>query len=323
MNIRKYKIELSISKKSIVRPGITLPELLVAMFLVGILMTSTFYVFSNFFKASISQERYTLEQSDTQAGAQFLKWDIFMAGYGMPSSQLPISSSDNTGENSSDVLTLTSISFGPSGNEGRWTYIISLVSATNQILVRRWNDPDQDVAINDYITLLSPTKGQVGLEAYKVTNRQTATGPAGEDAWLLTLDNNVSSALNFVFVLGDSSGAQSVTYSIQNGNLMRDSTVFMPGVVDFQVAFWVDTDGDRIQDAGEIYNDLSLLASNPQYRDNIKLARISIVTASRAQENYVFSKDTITTENNTISTSALGTNFRYDTWQSIMNPRNL
>ena len=42
------------------RSGITLPELLVAMILVGLLMISVFYVFSNFFKASISQERYTL-----------------------------------------------------------------------------------------------------------------------------------------------------------------------------------------------------------------------------------------------------------------------
>jgi len=201
-----------------------------------------------------------------------LKWDVFMAGYGMPESQLPISPSDNTGENSSDVLTLISTSFGPSGNSGKWTYIISPASATNQIMVRRWNDTDQDMAIGDYVTLLSPTKGQVGLASYKVTNRQTATGPSGQDAWLLTLDNNVSSALNFVFSLGDSNGIDSVIYYIQNGNFMRGSTVFMPGVVDFQVAFWIDTDGDRVQDAGEIYNDLSLLASNPQYRNNIKLS---------------------------------------------------
>jgi len=305
------------------RSGITLPELLVAMILVGLLMISVFYVFSNFFKASISQERYTLEQSDTQIGGQFLKWDIFMSGYGMSNATFPMSTSDNTGENSSDVLTLVSTSFGPSGNAGKWTYVISPASATNQIMVRRWDDADQDVQIGDYITLLSPTKGQVGLDVYKVTNRQSATGPSGENAWILTLNNNVSSALNFVFVLGDSNGVDSVTYSILNGNLMRDSTIFMPGVVDFQVAFWIDIDGDRTQDAGEIYNDLSILTSNPQYRDNVKLIRVSVVTASRAQEGYVFSQDTITTENNTISTSSLGQNFRYDTWRNIMSPRNL
>ncbi len=305
------------------RAGITLTELLVAIVLVGLLMIGTFYVFSNFFSASFSQERYTLEQADTQVSAQFLKWDIFMTGYGMPASQFPISVQDNSGENSSDILTLMSTSFGSGGNEGKWSYILSPVENSTQITVRRWNDPELDIDEGEYITVLSPTKGQVGASVYQVTDRQTATGPAGQDAWTLTLNNIISTSLNFVFVVGSPTGPGTTIYYIQNGNLMRDSTVFIPGVVDFQLAFWIDTDGDRIQDAGETYNDLSILAANPQFADNVKLIRVSIVTATSGEENYVFSLDTIRTENNVLDVSSIGRNFRYDTWRNLVHPRNL
>ncbi len=303
--------------------GVTLPELLVAVVLVGILISATLYVFSSFFSASLSQERHTMEQSDAQVGGQFIKWDVFMAGYGIPGGQLPISSQDNVGENGSDVLSLASAAFGPSGNAGKWSYILAPVTGANNILVRRWNDPDQDIAEGDYIIILSPTKAQVGLPVYQVTDRQTAVGPAGQDAWLLTLSNTVSTSLNFVFVLGDSSGPQTVTYSIQNGNLMRDSTVFMPGVVDFQIAYWVDIDGDKVQDANEIVNDLSVISGNPSLIDNIRLVRMTIVTAVRGGEGYLYPADTIVVENNVLDLAGIGRNFRYDRWQTIVKPRNL
>ena len=305
------------------RKGISLPELLVAMVLVGLLLSATFYVFSAFFSKSLGQQRESLSQADAQVGSQFLKWDIFMAGYGMPASVIPISNQDNAGENGSDILTLQSVAFGPSGRSGKWTYMLAPATGTNQILVRRWNDPTQDITVGDYVIILSPTKVQVGLPVYQVTDTATAVGPAGQDAWLLTLDNIVNSALNFVFSVGSASGPQSISYYVENGNLMRDSVVFIPDVVNFQVTFWIDLDGDKKIDPGEEVNDLSAVTYNPSLLDNIKLLKVYIVTATRQPEGYSYPQNQIVVGNQTINVDELGRNFRYDLWQLLIKPRNL
>jgi len=305
------------------RSGVSIPEMLTAMLLVGLLMTTTFYIFSTFFSASMSQQRQTMEQSDTQVGTQFIKWDIFMAGFGMPGDVQSIGAIDNSGVNNSDILMVSSTAFGPGGNTGKWSYMLIPTSGTNQITIRRWNDAAQDVAVGEYIVVISATKGRVGLPSYQITNRQSATGPAAQTAWLLTLNNTISSSLNFIYVLCCPTGPATTTYQIQNGNLMRDTTVFIPGVDDFQVAYWIDTDGDRIQDVGETYNDLSILAMNPQFVDNIKLARLTVVTATRGNKGYRFSQGSITVENHTQTLSLDRRNFRYDMWQNLINPRNL
>ncbi len=303
--------------------GITLPELLVAMVLVGILMTATFYVFSSFFSASLSQERRTLSTADAQIGGQFLKWDIFMTGYGIPIDSMPISLQDNVGENGSDILTLISIAFGPTGNSGKWTYVISPIGGSNQMLVRRWNDPQHDVQIGEYVTFLSPTRTRIGLPYYRITNRQSASGPSGQDAWLLTMSSPVNSSNNFIFVLGDTISATTTTYYVQNGNLMRNKSVFIEGVADFQVAFWVDIDGDRNEDVGEIFNNLPTLLASPGILSQIRLIRLSILTAAKATENYYYPDQTITIENHNFDVEQFGRNYRYDIQRNIMNPRNL
>ncbi|RKZ34496.1 hypothetical protein DRQ33_02015 [bacterium] len=305
------------------REGITLSEILVAMILIGLLMTTTFYVFSTFFARSLAYERQALSQADTQLGVHFLKWDLFMTGYGIPTNVIPISSSDNTGENGSDVLTLQSVAFGSSGNPGRWSYMLSPVEGTNQIIVRRWNDAEQDIVINDNIAILSPTKGQVGFSVYTVTDTTAAIGPSGQPATILTLDNIIQSAINFVFVVGPSGGPVSVNYSISNGNLMRDTSLFMTDVANFQITFWIDSNGNRQIDAGEMHNDLSAVTANPSLLDNIKLIRLSIVTATREEENYIYPQDTIIVGNQTIDVENLGRNFRYSVWENTIKPRNL
>ncbi|MCD6594842.1 PilW family protein [bacterium] len=312
-------------KKSILhnRNGISLPELLVAVILVGMLMSSTFYVFSTFFAKSLTQERQTLSHADTQVGTQFIKWDMFMAGYGIPSNVIPITCSDNTGVNGSDVLTIQSVSFGMSGNTGKWSYILSPVSGSNQITVRRWNNPDNDLTKDDYIIILSPIGTQIGFPVYQITDTTSAIGPAGQDAWILTLNNVVYSSLNFVFKVSNAAGPAAVTYSIQNGNLARDSTLFISDVVNFQVTFWIDTDGDRQIDAGEMYNDLSAVISNPSLLDNIDLMRISIVTATRGEQNYYYPQDTIYVGNQSVNVENIGRNLKYQVWESTIKPRNL
>jgi len=315
------KINLNIPLKN--RKGISLGELLVAMVLIGLLMSATFYVFSSFFAASMSNERQAHAQSDVQVGAEIVKWDVFMSGYGCPASVIPIQSFDNAGEENSDILCMQSVAFGLSGNPGKWSYMLSPVQGLNQIVIRRWNDVAEDITVSERIVIISPTKGQVGMPFYNVTDTTRATGPAGQDAWILTLDNTIQSSLNFVYVIGSGSTHDTTIYGISNGNLMRDNMVFMPGVINMQISYWIDIDSDKRLDFGETFNNLTIVELEPRLLDNVMLMRMSLVTATRGEESYIFAFDTLQVENTTIYIDSLGRNFKYDLWENAINPRNL
>jgi hypothetical protein len=311
------------------RAGISLPELMIAMLMVGILMTATFYLFTNFFKITLAQERKTSVNSELQSSAQFLKWDLFMTGFGMNATTLPITAADNAGQGGSDRLTLRSVSFGMNGTNAKWTYILAPVQRSTSVVVRRWNNTTDDIAIGDYIAVLTPAKRNVGLPTYRVTGRTSTTGPSGQPAWQLTLSSQISTGLNFIFQTA-TTGPQSVVYQIQNGNLMRDTSLFIPGATDFQIAYWVDLDRDNVEDGGEVSNNLNALINNISLIQNINYVRFSIVSAAKGTEKFIYQNPTLTVENHTINTNlnVTGTdttrrNFRYDVWTSVVKPRNL
>ncbi len=306
------------------RCGMSLTELLVAVILVSILMSATFYVFSSFFATSLSSERRTMAQSDFQASADILKWDIFMSGYGMPSTTLPMSSNDNTTQNNSDSLTLRSMGFTMEGGTGRWTYMLSPSINSNQILVRKWPNATDNITKGDRVVILSATKARVGNAFYVVNETTSAVGPTGQAAYLLTLNGTVRSTANFVFATGNTTGNPFMaTYTVRNGNLLRNGQIFIRDVVSFQVSYWIDRNGNRVQENGEIFDNLAVVQANPKLADNVLLMRLTVVTATRGEQTFVFPQDSMEVENSVLNFNNLGRNFRYDLWQNSARPRNL
>ncbi|MCD6125226.1 hypothetical protein J7J62_08675 [bacterium] len=303
------------------RDSMTLTEILVAMVLVGVLLSATFYVFSNFFSATFSHEKVSLEQVDIQVATDFTKWDIMMAGFGLPSQEMPIEITDNGGYNGSDIVTLRATSFGVGGKRARWTYILSPSVGVPQITVRRWDNRD-DLVVGDVITILTPTGQRVGMPRYRVVSLTPTIMPDSTHAYIVQLDNIVSTGRNFVFPLADTSGEEVVTYSLSGDTLYRNNDAFVSNVADFQVSFWLDLDGDRQQDSDEIVYDLSSVISNPSLIKNIRLVKLNVLTATPQAQSYVTPFDSIVVCNNVVHVSDIGEHKRYNIWESSVCPRN-
>ena len=302
--------------------GLSLTELLIAMVLISFLLLGTFYMFSNFFASTLASQKTTVEQSDIQVASQFIKWDILMTGYGLARNVVPITITDNSGENNSDIITLRSTSFGLGGDRGKWTYIMQTISvSSNLITVRRWNNED-DIDTNDYITILSPLKTKVGAPVYQVVAVTETITTDSIPALILQLNQYLTTSKNFVFASTDTSGYESIVYSLNNGSLLRNDNVFLEDIADFQMSLWIDDDGDRRIDSGERYYDTSPVYSNPALIPKIRLTKVVSLTATQGDQNYRFGLDSIKVENNVINTDAVGRNKKYDLWESNYNPRN-
>lgn len=305
------------------RKGVSLVELMVVVVLVGILLTGATYLFITFLSGSLSRESETAVHSDTQASLGSVKWDLLMTGFALPIGNSPLDVSDGTGPNGSDQITLHSGYFGDQQNGGRWSYILAPALGTNTIQVRRWNDTERDIQMNDYIIILTPVKEQIGASILTVTNRESSTGPSGEDAYDLTLSASVSTSMNFVFALPGSTLVSDIVYALSNGKLMRNGTPILSNVEDFQAAYWVDIDQDHREDSGEWFNDLSVLSSHPEYENRIRLVRLNIVSATKGEKAYINPQTSITVENNTRSLSGVERNKRRSLWTSYAEPRNI
>ncbi|MFP4458220.1 MAG: PilW family protein [Candidatus Zixiibacteriota bacterium] len=300
--------------------GITIVELLVSMLVIGILLSLATYIFVNFISTSFSQERQTSAQSNVQSVMQQIKWDILMTGYSVSADQIAIEAGNGTGPNNSDVLTLKSLWFGVDEG-GHWTYVLDPVSNNTTVNVRKWNDPDLDIQAGDEIIFMTSTKRKLDNQTFEVVSRDTFTHVSGVSGFKLTLNNPISTSMNFLFNV-NSTGTdelQEVVYRLQDNVLLRDSIPLMDDVTDFQVAYWVDQNDNQIQESTEWHDDLSVVEANPNLRDNIRLIRLNLLVSSRGESNY-HKEETFTLEDNTITPNP---NMKHKPWMQFANPRNL
>lgn len=313
------------------RLGMSLPEVLVSIVLVGLLLTFTFYLFTSFFTSSFSEERKTLSQTDVQLALFHMKWDILMAGFGVERDAQVITCVNGVqAQDYSDIISLVSCAFGSAvpgytatGTLGRWSYILAPATNSMQLYVRRWNDSQEEINKLDYIVVLSPDKYRIGATIYQVTNIQSATVD-GIPAWNLTLNAPITTGRNFVYVTYMNAPVANVSYSINNGNLMRAGEVILEGAEDLQFLFWVDTDGDGIQDSGEIFENLSVLLSNPALIHNLKLIHIFLATSTKESEEYINPQTSLVVGPHTKDISAPAMRKKkYTVWPVMIHPRNL
>ncbi|MBN2544060.1 prepilin-type N-terminal cleavage/methylation domain-containing protein [bacterium] len=302
--------------------GITLIELLVVLTLSSLLLSSILYLFSTFISKSVGQEKLVASNTETQNILNYIKWDILMTGYALPSDRLPISVTNNTGYKSSDQMTLRSLLFRSEMETGAWSFLLSPATGSNTILVKRWDDPNVDFVIGDKIILLTPTRRQIG-GVFTINDRTNAVGPKGEPAWLLTLDNTVFAAQVFAFSVADSNIVSEIEYKIQDGDLMRGSEVIAKNVENFQTSYWVDLNENLRQDAGEIYNNLDFLATQPTLAGRIKMIKIHLLVKSLGEKGYTYTADSLVIADNTLAFSADDMAYRRRLWETQMLPRNI
>ncbi len=300
------------------KKGLTIIELLVAMVILTILLSSATYLFVNYISTSLSQERVATMQSDVQSVLAQIKWDILMTGYSVSSDQFAVESENGTGPNNSDKITLRSLWFGVEDG-GHWSYVLDPVAGSSTINVRRWNEPRIDIEIGDKLILLTSTKQKLIEQMYEVTARDTFTHTGGIPGYELTLDNPISSSMNFLFSTNGVTEITELEYRIDNGILLRDNEPILDNVEDLQFAYWIDENANQVQEPSEWHNDLTIVENDPGLSDNIRLIRLSLLVSSRGEQGYEVN-EIIAIEDNTITPNTQNVNRLYT---SIANPRNI
>lgn len=312
--------------KFIKRKGMTLVELLVALGIFSILSIVVLDVFTRQLSTSVKQRGISRLQTDFQSALALLKWDILMAGYGVPSSQNPI---DGTNSNP-DVLNLRSVD-PPVGGTGKWTFTLTANSGgggSNSIMVRRWNDARVDIGIGDRITAMPDTKEPIANFPAQVTNvdNQNYTTPNGDTipARVLTLDHPVSISKGiFIFALPQNTSDMYITYELQNGQLLRNGVPVINNVEDFEVGYWYDKNENYELDLGnnEWIYDISSLS--PTEREKIRLVRVKLVVLGERDENYVYPTNTIDVEGHSYTLTTEQRHYRRRIYTVNAKVRNL
>ncbi|KJU86989.1 conserved hypothetical protein, membrane or secreted [Candidatus Magnetobacterium bavaricum] len=165
--------------------GFTLTELVVTLFIMSAIMAATFASFLTLSKSFKNVSKLTESHMEDIAGLDIMRYDIEMAGYGLPRAYFPpdlgisyteaVSNttygtdpqtlndaptseprayvfSDNTGVNGSDVLAVKSLAVALTNVSEKWTFVY--YNGTSWVY-RLWNDPRYDFKNNDRVIFVS------------------------------------------------------------------------------------------------------------------------------------------------------------------------
>ena len=306
------------------RKGMTLVELVIALSIFAILSLAVLEVFTRQLSTSVKQRGISKLQTDFQSALALLRWDILMAGYGIPSSQNPLN-----GTNSNpDVLSLRSVD-PPVGGTGKWTFTLTSNSGaggSNTIVVRRWNDARVDIGRGDVITAMSDTKTPIANFPARVTalQNQVYIGPSGDTvpATVLTLNKTVSVGKGiFVFALPQNQNDMNIKYRLQNGQLLRNGLPVINNVEDFEVAYWYDENENYQVDDREWRWDISNLS--PTEREKIRLVRIKMVVLGERDMNYTYPHQNIKVEDHQYTLSQKDRHYRRRIYTITTKVRNV
>lgn len=188
----------------------------------------------------------------------------------------------------------------------------------NELIVRRWNDEREDIHNGDVIVIMTDRKGQVAPPV-TVNSRQSLTYN-NQDAYRLILSGNVQTAQgNFVFVVP---GGQipSISYWVRSDTLFRGNEPFLTGVEDFQVSYWVDLNGNGIEEAGERIMNPSGVSN---FTGLLRSTRISLVLVGSVDRNYTYPENQITVEDHTYSLTGIARNRRRRFYTLEVKARNV
>jgi hypothetical protein len=296
------------------RRAITLLELIVALGILSVLLTSVFIVYRNQMRTATTQQSISVLQTDIQQAFNIQKWDMLMSGYGVSANVAPIWSINKT--NAPDSLILRSTGFLIGGTT-RWSYVMDAMTGA-ELIVGRWNDEREDIHVGDVIVIMTDRKGQIAPPV-SVTAREAMTYN-NQDAYRLTLSGNVQTAQgNFVFVVPGGQ-FQTVVYWVRNDTLFRGNEPFLTGVEDFQVSHWVDLNGNGIEDVGERVMNPSGVSN---FTGFLRSTRVSLVLIGPVDRDYTFPDNQITVEDHTYTITGSARNRRRRFYTIEVKARNI
>ncbi len=284
------------------RAGFTLIELLVAS---GVLLVLAFYITSTFTtqqRTYVVIDQVTEAQQNSRALADAIELELRNAGYRVPDAAAICGADATNGPDTlvisdfwqvSDVdelfdrdpqLVLVDTPLGaPVTGLGIGATIAADSSTTLNVSAMNVDDAGTDFVQGGGIILMDRNDDSGNVACGTID-----TVPAGGGGLTVTLLQSfgpVGPQADLVAVPG-------IVYDVNNGQLRRNGVTLVNGVEDFQVAYFVDLDGDQGVSAGEYLSAAGAASYDPSTLDNAAMreVRVNLVLATRQDPNDRYSQ---------------------------------
>jgi type IV pilus assembly protein PilW len=344
--------------------GLTLVELMVTLVVVLVVIAAASTAYVQLFGSFKVQSKITDTQMDTLCGLELLRYDVEMAGYGLPFDMnsltyteataapanayndvpnvpRPFVFGDHNGTNSSDVLVIKSIVANLNSTTKKWSL---MYMEGGSCKVRNWGSTDLSFVHNERVIVLDD-------EARRLLPQPSSTN------WKLTYDNNCTGlpnptvGINIVYGINTDSDPSMpfnrVDYYLDTPDALpgrclpgsfvlyratinqsggaRNPQPLIDCVMNFQVAFGLDTNGDGGVDAWT--SGLTLTAA--QIRSRVRELRIFLLYHEGGRDDRFRFSGTLTLGD--AQTGALSTytpagdaaRYRWKVAKAVIKPMNL
>ncbi len=307
--------------------GMTLVEILVSLVIMMIVLGAIFSILNLQRTKAINVQSTTILQTDAEIAASLLRWDLFMAGYGIAPDRQSIVSYDNT--TAPDSVTLYGAGLAFEAKATNWTPVLQVARQSNKIIVYRFPEPSVNIGLNDRIIIVDQNKMLLDSNLI-ITQIDTTQYLGGEDsmpAFELTLSRSVNAPQGAIIFRTDSiTYFNGITYKVVGKTLKRGNDDFLENVEDIQFAYGIDLNDNGTFEANEWFNNLSDIPNYEPtllYRHKNAIRSTFVVLSNRRLNDYRYLADSITNENHSYNLSALDKRYKRKIVRAISWPRNL
>jgi len=309
------------------KKGMTLVEMLVALTIMMIVLGAVFSILSIQQTKALNVETTAILQTDAQVALTLLRWDLFMAGYGMTMDDASITSDNSTNE--PDKIKLRGVGLGFEADYTDWAPILQGVPGGNEILVYRFNDTMPDFQVGDILIIVDQQKRllESNCEILGITPITYETAGFTMNGLALTLNKNISVGKgNLVFRPDMNTYTNGIEYTLANKKLMRGDHIFLDNVEDVQFAYGFDLDMNGTIDDAEWFDDLTSVPGYTQhlfYTHKAAIRSTFVMLSERGLRDYTYPADACSLEDHIYTLSSLDKRYKREFVRAISWPRNL
>ncbi|MGB9720266.1 MAG: PilW family protein [bacterium] len=308
--------------------GMTLIELMVSLVILMIVLGAIYSILTMQQTKAINVQTTSVLQTDAQAALTILRWDLFMAGYGMGQNDEVFYPQNYN--NTRDSLGIRSMAFSFEASHANWSPVLEIAMNSDRIKVYRHEDAASNYSIGDRIGIISNKKSllDTGLVIQQI---DTTTYAAGEDT-IPALELHLSRPTNtgqgsVCIAYNDDCYFNGISYYINNQHqLMRGDEVFLENVEDIQFRYGIDENDNGIIDSMtnyvEWHHDLAGFNQIDLQRHLFVVRVTFVVMSERGLTDYHYPANSITIEDHTYPLNDIQRRFKRVIVQTIAWPRN-
>lgn len=308
--------------------GMTLIELMVSLVILMIVLGAIYSILTMQQTKAINVQTTSILQTDAQAALTILRWDLFMAGYGMGQNDQVFFPRNYS--NTRDSLGMRSMAFSFEASRANWSPVLDVAMSTDRIKVYRHEDSVSNFSIGNKIGIVSNKKSllDTGLIIQNVDTISYGAGAETIPALELRLNRPTNAGQGSICIAYDpNSYFNGIAYYINNQRqLMRGTEVFLENVEDIQFRYGVDENDNGVIDSLTNYNEWHHDLSNFSQMDLLRhlfVIRVTFVVLSeRGLTDYRYPEASITIEDHTYPLNDIQRRFKRAIVQTIAWPRN-